>query len=248
MKTFSAVFLVGVMFAGCANTPASKSHREILQGTIPMTARLDRLAIPLRKAGADLCGDKVGDDGLTLHQLSDYPELYRPVAKSLWDLGEEGRILYVRPDSAAHNSGLKFGDIVPTKQVEKLTVMNTDCAYDVRVRIDTRPNAYADGETVFVTTGLMGGADDLPLSLVIAHELAHNVLGHVGMEISKDNERKADRWAVFLLARANLDYAKAVADPVSIGTDKDKQGRTEHFKTVMAEIDKLREQGASLIP
>lgn len=210
-----------------------------------MTARLDELAMPLRKAGAKYCGEMVGDDGVISHRLSDYPKLYRPVAKSLWDLGEEDRILYVRPDSGAHKSGVKFGSKTDASQFKTL---GADCTNDVRVRIDDRPNAYANGESVFVTTGLLENIDDLPLSLIIAHELAHNVLGHVGDEISTDNERAADRWAVFILARAGLDYERAVLDPLSVGKNEDVEKRVDNFEKTIAEIKKLLEQGLPLLP
>ena len=245
MRKFISIIVFGSLFAGCANTPAPKSHREILQSIIPMTARLDGLAMPLRKAGADFCGERVGDDGVILHSLIDYPKLYRPVAKSLWSLGEEDKILYVRPDSAAHKSGLKFGGKYDASQ---LKTVGTDCAYDVRVRIDGLPNAYANGDSMFVTTGLLENIDDLPLSLIIAHELAHNALGHVGEEISTDNEQAADKWAVFILARAGLDYEKAVLDPKSIGENEDAQKRVSNFEKVIAEIKKLLEQDLPLVP
>ena len=210
-----------------------------------MTAHLDELAMPLRKAGAEFCGERVGDNGVISHTLSDYPKLYRPVAKSLWSLGDEDKILYVRRGSAAHKSGVKFGS---KTDVSQFKTSGTDCAYDVRVRIDDRPNAYANGESIFVTTGLMEHIDDLPLSLIIAHELAHNVLGHVGEKISTDNEQAADRWAVFILARAGLDYEKAVLDPLSIGENEDAEKRVGNFKKVIAEIKKLQEQGLPLVP
>ena len=81
---------------------------------------------------------------MILHSLLDYPKLYQPVAKSLWDLGEEDKILYVRPDSAAQKFGLKFGGKIDASQ---LKTVGADCAYDVRVRIDDLPNAYANGES-----------------------------------------------------------------------------------------------------
>ena len=104
------------------------------------------------------------------------------------------------------------------------------------------------GRVIFVTTGLMEHIDDLPLSLIIAHELAHNVLGHVGEEISTDNEQAADRWAVFILARAGLDYEKAVLDPLSIGENEDVEKRANNFEKTITEIGRLLEQDLPLDP
>ncbi len=221
-----------------------------------MQARLDVRAAVLQKAGGSFCGQAVSNDGVILHSTSDYPKLYRAVAKSLWDLDTQKRVLYIRPHSAAEKYGLKFGDSVDDAQLAKFTSNNTDCSYDARVRIDARPNAYANGETIFVTTGLLDIIKDLPLSLVIAHEMAHNVLGHVGEDISSTREQEADRWALFLLARAGLDYEAAISDPVSARAphgqpkpaQKEQLRREEHFKKVVAEIKSLQKEHLPLNP
>ncbi len=54
------------------------------------------------------------------------------------------------------------------------------CAYDVLLGAGDEVNAYADGARVVITPGMMRFArDDTELSLVIAHELAHNAMGHI---------------------------------------------------------------------
>ena len=40
-------------------------------------------------------------------------------------------------------------------------------------------NAYADGERVVITTGMMRFADDLELAVVVGHEIAHNAMDHI---------------------------------------------------------------------
>lgn len=53
------------------------------------------------------------------------------------------------------------------------------CPSHVRVARSEQRNAYADGRHVFLTTGLLAtlrGDDEL--AFVIAHEMAHNILGH----------------------------------------------------------------------
>lgn len=123
------------------------------------------------------------------------------------------------------------------------------CLYEVLVREDKSPNAYADGDRVYVTSGMLAGFDDLALSLVIAHEMAHNVLGHVDMDIAESRELEADRWALYLLKVADIDYEKAVENPNSAhdpsqegGAQEDdevsqkERRRADHFSTVIAEI------------
>ena len=54
------------------------------------------------------------------------------------------------------------------------------CAYSVNMIDSDALNAYADGDAIYITTGMMRFADrDLELQTVIAHELAHNTEGHI---------------------------------------------------------------------
>lgn len=118
------------------------------------------------------------------------------------------------------------------------------CRYDVLVREDNVPNAYADGEHVFVTSGMVSGFSDLSLSLVIAHEMAHNVLGHVDQDIAESREREADRWALYLLEATGLDYEKAAhsSDAVHAPDTKNtsisaiERRRADHFDVVITEL------------
>jgi Zn-dependent protease with chaperone function len=54
------------------------------------------------------------------------------------------------------------------------------CAYSVQLTQDDIINAFADGEKVMITKGMMRFAkDDVELSLVVGHELAHNAMKHM---------------------------------------------------------------------
>lgn len=60
------------------------------------------------------------------------------------------------------------------------------CNYGYGLVADDRINAFADGDNVFITTGMMRFVnDDNELALVISHELAHNVMDH--MDKKKQN-------------------------------------------------------------
>jgi beta-barrel assembly-enhancing protease len=55
------------------------------------------------------------------------------------------------------------------------------CAYNINLEDNNEWNAYADGETMHVERKLMDDlANDDDLAFVVAHELAHNLLSHVG--------------------------------------------------------------------
>ena len=98
------------------------------------------------------------------------------------------------------------------------------CASRIQLIPSVKVHAKADGAVLSVTTGLLdyvGGDDEL--ALVIAHEMAHNALGHraelqargarrdlfgsyggkAGVVLA--TERSADRLAYFLMARAGYD-------------------------------------------
>lgn len=103
------------------------------------------------------------------------------------------------------------------------------CPSRVRLARSDQRNGYADGRHVFLTTGLLArlrGDDEL--AFVIAHEMAHNVLGHAAVmrggdvrrglgrtlgrsgRIVRDTERAADRLAGELMLDAGYDPVAGV--------------------------------------
>ncbi|MFQ5959249.1 MAG: M48 family metalloprotease [Alphaproteobacteria bacterium] len=54
------------------------------------------------------------------------------------------------------------------------------CDYDVELERSDTVNAFADGDTIVLTSGMMRFVrDDTELATVVAHEIAHNAMGHV---------------------------------------------------------------------
>lgn len=87
----------------------------------------------------------------------------------------------------------------------------TICGYPVNVFFDERVNGHTDGEAVWVTSELMRTvADDVNLSLIVAHEMAHAIAGHMALTPDKSLELLADRMALVMMARAGLDIDRAV--------------------------------------
>lgn len=87
-------------------------------------------------------------------------------------------------------------DLLATAAAEPRTLALLRNGATVTVRLSSRPtcpsqvhlarseqrNAFADGRHVFLTTGLLARLDnDDELAFVIAHELAHNILGHAAL-------------------------------------------------------------------
>lgn len=57
--------------------------------------------------------------------------------------------------------------------------LDTVCPYETVVVPSMAINASADGGAVYVTTAMMRFAEDHELEAIVAHELAHNAMGHV---------------------------------------------------------------------
>jgi len=54
------------------------------------------------------------------------------------------------------------------------------CVYDYQLKNEENLNAYADGKSIFVTPIMMRFAEtDNELSVVLGHEYAHNLMGHI---------------------------------------------------------------------
>jgi Peptidase family M48 len=103
------------------------------------------------------------------------------------------------------------------------------CASRFQLILDRGMNARADGRYVQVTAALAGyAADDAELAAVLAHEFAHNLLGHrVRLDQAgvargffgnfgrnarniRETEIEADRLSVYLMDRAGYDPDAAV--------------------------------------
>ncbi|WP_299650005.1 M48 family metalloprotease [Sphingomonas bacterium] len=105
------------------------------------------------------------------------------------------------------------------------------CPTDVEVLTNPRINAWADGARVTITTGIVQATrSDDELAIVIAHEMAHNILRHCapsGAEgaasallpaarsggaalAMRAMEEQADRFAVGITEAAGYDLAPAV--------------------------------------
>lgn len=71
--------------------------------------------------------------------------------------------------------------ILRKEVVKNITVQRVkSCGYTVETDTEKEPNAYADGERIVVSGGMMGFVrSDSELAVVIGHELAHNLMKHI---------------------------------------------------------------------
>ena len=93
------------------------------------------------------------------------------------------------------------------------------CTSRVNLKPSSDLNAHADGTHVIITTAIAATArDDAELAAVLAHELAHNILGHRARldaagrsgRLVRQTEIEADRLSVHLLHRAGIDPRAAI--------------------------------------
>lgn len=94
------------------------------------------------------------------------------------------------------------------------------CASRFWVDVRDRKDAGADGDKVRITSGMLNYvANDAELAAVVAHEMAHNILGHRSrlhaakrskVSATLTTEIEADRLSVWLMANAGYDTAAAL--------------------------------------
>ncbi|CAM3850342.1 M48 family metalloprotease [Litorimonas haliclonae] len=88
----------------------------------------------------------------------------------------------------------------------------TACDYQTTVFYSQDINGYTDGREVYVTSELMRNVpDDVNLALIVAHEMAHAIAGHLNEAPTRDLELEADRMALVLMDRAGYDIETAIA-------------------------------------
>ena len=229
------LILFGVLLLGsCASTTQTPSYREQLDIYKDMKIRLYRVASLLRMSVPIKCPQTTIDTGIIYHSLSDYPEKMRPVAASYWGLGAGKTRLYYQQQCP-----------------------NQTCRAPIILDYSGEPNAYTDGDSIFISPALLNKVDDLALSLIVAHELAHIALKHGEQDPSEKIEREADRMALYILALAELDYHKAAMletasrPPRHLSgavSDPNTQKRAQYFQDIVAEIDQLKADGKPLVP
>lgn len=152
------------------------------------------------------------------------------------------------------------------------------CLSRVQLVPSGKLNAKADGTYAQITTAIVEQArSDDELALVIAHEMAHNALGHRtrldGQKVSRGvlraldgsaakirrTEMEADYLALYMLARAGFDLEAAPAFWQRSGpsaffetfSDGTHPGRAERIATAVRTIQEIRlkqRQGAPLVP
>ena len=70
-------------------------------------------------------------------------------------------------------------------------VPEVTCSYPSIIVNDPSLNAFADGDAIYFTQGMMDFTNDNELALVVGHEIAHNNMGHI-------TKKKKNYWFGFI--------------------------------------------------
>lgn len=142
--------------------------REAARYALGLGDTLEVLSV-IDGSGADRAGLKPGDHILRLGTTE------IPIGKqSMAAAGEWG--------AEFRASGLRHLAIEYKRSGERhVTTIAAEaaCGYPTLVVQEGGLNAFADGKAIYVATAMMRFADDNELAVIVAHELAHNAMGHI---------------------------------------------------------------------
>lgn len=261
--------------------------------------RLLRVARPVLLANADLCPKTRPDIGVMIHSEENYPKELRIAARRELGARMSPTVFKIAPGGPADSAGIKAGDTlyldgepatarvlgkalkdglttlsVEHKAQRREVTLVPEAVCDSRLRLKPSPaiNAFADGRTITMTTGMMGFTrDDDELALIIGHELAHNTMGHIRKAVgnyilsgfatryTRPFESEADYVGLYYMVRAGFDPADvedfwrrlAEVDPRSVNRAKTHPTFPDRYlrlAATRAEIEAKQIAGEPLVP
>ena len=223
-----------------------RQYDEAAELWLAYSERLTRVGSRILVENAPLCNRRnryLGviaasrDDLRQIFPQGQFSEAFQNALARRYEIGDSVKVLHVLPGSPAAIGGIRAGDILRAgervtqrdrqllkfdlgrdNQVSTVTVEYVPmCEYSFVLTFSDEINARADGETILVTTAMLRFADtDDDLAIILAHELAHNMLSYLtrwGEPRTRDSrirdEREADHVGIYLVARAGFDFRRA---------------------------------------
>ena len=144
-----------------------EAYREVAH-TQGITERLNVITV-MDSLPAALTGIKVGD------------EIVKFGGRRV-GLGQSGlKRFQTMYDESIKNKGIIDLEILRNGETLSFEVSPVSvCDYGLQLDISDQVNAFADGEKVLLTTGMLRFTQsDDALALIVAHELGHNTMGHI---------------------------------------------------------------------
>ena len=281
-------------------TEKERQEIEALTQFQSNTGILLNVGWPVLTANADLCPKTRPSIGIKTHKLQSYPKALRETAGQLFAADDKARIFHIADGSPAALAGFKRGDIIINAEGEpaqlsgdawetdledkKVNVLRgqetleitvtavSACDYNLRLSQSSAINAFADGNNITVTAGMMEFTQsDSELALIVGHELAHNTMGHIpksiinyvlslgGTRYTRPFESEADYVGLYYLARAGYSpegvekfwQRLATVAPKSINRAKTHPTFPERYLLIRAARDEILEKtkaGDPLLP
>lgn len=163
-------------------------RREAMESVYELD-ELIRVTVVGREGPAHIAGLREGDAILAVNDV----ETPRGMAASL----------YFRLHMLTQIEGgkpLKFTVLRKTKKFTTIVQPVLTCDYPLKLMTSSVVNAFANGSAILVTTSFMDSFQDpQELGVVIGHELAHNIMGHIEMKTMRNIRdqflaRLLNRW------------------------------------------------------
>lgn len=162
--------IMGIYFDAASNM--SKEARDAAARLFSMSEQWHTVLSVTPGSAADRAGMRAGDVILFI-------EGKRP------PVSREHRRINLMLDAALADGAVRLRVLRQGRTHTVTVAPERVCAYPVLLVNDPGLNAYADGNNIYVTTGMMRFAQsDLDLQTVIAHELAHNTEGHIDKKVA----------------------------------------------------------------
>lgn len=205
-----------IVEGGQVNLEVKHQQEMILADYLGRLARVARVEYRVLSRNMVDCPDSMYLSGLVVLDEDEIYKPYREAAKHILGLGKNSRVMHVMPGGAADKAGVREGDLISeingqkvsdavwaNRQLRKnrktvLSLVRSGSTVDVELwqdRACSSPvtilensilNAYAFGDKIWVTSGMVKFTKtDDELALIIGHELAHNTMKH--LEAKRDN-------------------------------------------------------------
>lgn len=174
-----------------------------------LAVRAQRVSHRVFTANAERCKKAIWSTGLYVADPSSFRENMRPAAIKVYGLNHDMPVVVhsenpaIKPgdfiakaNGAAVKTAKSFGEAIKPLNDQpgdtKLEIIRNDtplivdaprvktCHYPLLVSTSNAVNAFANGEVIVVTAGMLRFTQsDEELAVIVGHELAHNVEGHI---------------------------------------------------------------------
>lgn len=187
----------------------------------PAQRRLDRIAARVMRAAGEFCESgpttAAGPGGAPAATASAHGvDLRGPASSGLRADGpaDRGRPIAAKPPAPAQRSerGIMPAPVTPSAE-DEVGAAGPRCRYPIEVSDRGMVYASTNGRRIRITEGMLAFAsNDSELAFVLAHELAHDLLGHPGAFHGGGRQRmelEADYVGIYITARAGYDVEVA---------------------------------------